>query len=391
MKNEIWLVSELFYPETISTGYIMTEIAKYLSKGYKVNIIAGPEFYEEKGIKKEYDKLDNIYINRINFSGYNKNKFITRVIGHLTVTLRMFSLMRRLIPKGSEVLLVTNPVLLVPLVSFVVKKRQWNVKLFIHDVFPDNLVISGFLKSKDSFFYKLFSKIFNSAYKKMNTIVVCGRDMKEVFIKKTCAVEKIVVIENWADIENINFKETDNLKTNFLFAGNLGRLQGLETLMKVIKEIGNLDCNFTFIGSGASEKYIKDYVEINALTNVKISGWIQREEQDVFLSQASIGLISLKSGMYGLGVPSKLYNLLAAGKPILYIGDNNSEIHLVIKENSIGWFAESNNEEMIKNTILEIIKCDSLKIKEYSNNSRKLAENVYSKRIILNKINELFT
>lgn len=391
MKKEIWLVSELFYPETISTGYIMTEIAKYLSNDFKVNIISGPEYYEAKGIEKEYDKLENIHINRINFKGYNKNKFISRLIGHLTVTLQMFSLMKRLIPKGGEVLLVTNPVFLVPLVSLIVKKRNWNVKLFIHDVFPDNLVISGFLKSKNSLVYKLFSKIFNSAYKKMNTIVVCGRDMKEVFIKKTCAIEKIVVIENWADIENINFKETANLETNFLFAGNLGRLQGLETLMNVIKAIGNSNCRFTFIGSGAMEKYIKNYVEINALTNVQILDWINREEQDVFLSQASIGLISLKSGMYGLGVPSKLYNLLAAGKPIFYIGDSDSEIHLVIKENNIGWFAESNNEEMIKNTILEIIRYDSLKIKDYSNNSRKLAENVYSKKIILNKINELFT
>ena len=56
--NEVWIVSELFYPETISTGYIMTEIAKHLSKGHIVNVICGPEFYKKKEImtflKKEY-------------------------------------------------------------------------------------------------------------------------------------------------------------------------------------------------------------------------------------------------------------------------------------------------------------------------------------------------
>ena len=93
--------------------------------------------------------------------------------------------------------------------------------------------------------------------------------------------------------------------------------------------------------------------------------------------------------MYGLGVPSKFYNLLAAGKPIFYIGDVNSEVHLVLQEQEIGWFAEAGNLEEISATLTKIANADIAEIKKYSKNARGLAENEYSKEIILNKFNNL--
>ena len=391
MKKNIWIVSELFYPETISTGYIITEIAKHLSNDYSVNVITGPEYYEKKQQQNDYKPLENINVFRIKSNGYNKNIALFRLLGHLSVTLKMALLMIKKIPKNSDVLLVTNPVFLMPLVSLFIKRKKWSVKLLIHDVFPDNLLISGLLKSKRSYLYRLLTKIFNSSLKRMHTLIVCGRDMKVLYEEKIKSSKEIIVIENWADVDNISIKANENKKTNFLFAGNLGRVQGLESLLDIIKEMGDLNCDFTFIGNGALKKYIDDFIEDNKLDNVKALGWMPREEQDDFLSKSTVGLISLKQGMFGLGVPSKLYNLLASGKPIFYIGDNNSEIHLVLKENQIGWFAEANNKEMIKTMILEIINTDSEKMTELSISSRKLAVNRYSKKIILDKINKLFS
>lgn len=94
--------------------------------------------------------------------------------------------------------------------------------------------------------------------------------------------------------------------------------------------------------------------------------------------------------MYGLGVPSKFYNLLAAGKPIFYIGDVNSEVHLVLKTHEIGWFAEAGNVEEITATLTKIANADVSEIKKRSENARALAESEYSKKIILNKFNTLF-
>ena len=389
-KKEVWVVTELFYPETISTGYILTEIAKSLTEKNEVNVISGPKYYELKQQNLEYESLENIRIHRVNSNGYNKNILFTRLIGHFIVSLKMLLLMLKKIPRNSEVLIVTNPALLFLFSSFFIKKKNWKVKLLVHDVFPENLLVSGVLSSKSSPLFLLLQYIFNKAFLKMETIIVLGRDMKTIFERKIGFEKRIEIIENWADLDNINFNENKSNNKKFLFAGNLGRVQGIETLLNVIKKIKSDGFEFLFIGNGAMGKYVKNYIIDNELINVKKIGWLPRIAQNEFLTKSTIGVISLEEGMYGLGVPSKLYNLLAAGKPIFYIGDKNSEIHLIMQEHEIGWFAEANNHEMIENVFLEIINCDQNILTEYSINSRKLSENFYSKKIILNKINRLF-
>lgn len=391
VKKNIWLVSELFYPETISTGYIMTEIAKSLSKDYQVSVVCGPEFYEEKGENIEVKPLPNISIHRIQSKGYNKNSFISRAIGHFKVTYKMLQLMKRKMPKDAEVLMVTNPVLLLVLTSFVVRRRKWKMKVLVHDVFPENLVISGFLKSNKSFAFGIMKRIFNSAFKKMDTLIVLGRDMQKLFEQKKNSKDGIVIIENWADTKNISPRPiTETAHKKLLFAGNMGRLQGLEILLEALKETETKPYTFTFIGSGALDKYIETFMKEHRTTHIEKYGWIPREEQDEFMADATIGVVTLKKDMYGLGVPSKFYNLLAAGKPIFYIGDINSEVHLVLQDYQIGWFAEAGNIEMIKETIEKIANADRDIINTYSQNARLLAEGVYSKNVILTKFSYLF-
>ena len=91
-----------------------------------------------------------------------------------------------------------------------------------------------------------------------------------------------------------------------------------------------------FIGSGAYQSKIDDFIA-EGNKNVEKYPWQSREKQNKILNNATIGVVSLAKGMYGLGVPSKFYNLIAAGKPIFYIGPRNSELHLVVKEFNIGF------------------------------------------------------
>jgi glycosyltransferase involved in cell wall biosynthesis len=386
--KHLYVVSELFYPETISTGYIMTEISKSLAENYDLKVIAGPELYESKNIS-EIKPLPGIEILRSNFHSYNKNKTLSRIFGSFTTSIKMLRLMLNTIPEGSRILMVTNPVSLFLLVSWFVKRKSWNVKLIVHDVFPDNLIVIGLIKSKQSPLYQVFDKLFRKAYLKMNTIIVLGRDMKELFISKNIPESKIEIIENWADIDSIKKHTIKNKGHNFLFAGNLGRVQGLELLMEAIKKINDRSFQFTFIGNGAMDAEITKFIKSNHLNNVIKYGWLPREEQDRFLSYATVGVISLKKGMFGLGVPSKCYNLLAAGKPIFYIGEKDSEIHRLIIENNIGWFAEAGNLESIVDTMLAIIDSNQETLRTKGKNARVLAEEQYNKELILEKYRRL--
>ena len=210
--------------------------------------------------------------------------------------------------------MVTNPVLLLALVSIFCRFKKWNIKLLIHDVFPENLVVSGVVKSKKSIIYKIVKVFFSRAFNFAETLIVLGRDMQELYRVKLGGGKNISVIENWADTESINAHKTTSEKKSFLFAGNLGRLQGLEDLLLALSETKGLKYNFTFIGSGALDEYVNLFIQEKELKHVNKLGWLDREKQDEFMKAASIGVVSLKKGMFGLGVPSKFYNLLAAGK-----------------------------------------------------------------------------
>ena len=137
-------------------------------------------------------------------------------------------------------------------------------------------------------------------------------------------------------------------------------------------------------------EFINNYISDINMTNISKTDWVDRDEQNSIYKNIDTGIVSLKKGMYGLGVPSKFYNLISAVKPILYIGDLNSEIHLLINQYNIGWFAESGTNSSIKQALKEIQENSFEDIKSKSVNSRELAEKTYSKNIILNKFNKYF-
>ena len=386
-ERKIWVVSELFYPESISTGYIMSEIAKSLSDEFQIEVICSSFFYENKN--ENYDNIELTFpVNRIKEMKYNKNNIISRLIGNLRISWKMFLLMRKKVPSNSEILMVSNPIFLVWLSSLVANKKKWKIKLLVHDVFPENLSSAKEISLYSRILLPFLKHMFNIAFSKMNTLILLGRDMKVVFSKKVKNVN-IQIIENWADTESIFPIRISQNKCVFLYAGNFGRVQGIEDLLEALKFINNSNYKFLFIGSGAYQYMIEDFIAKDN-NYVEIYTWQPREKQNLFLNDSTIGVVSLAKGMYGLGVPSKFYNLLAAGKPILYIGPRNSELHLVLKEFKIGWYVEVGDIRGIKDTIEEIINTDQQILFEYSCNARKLAENKYAKNLILNRFNKLF-
>lgn len=389
-QTKIWVVSELFYPETISTGYIMSEITKSLYNEFEVEVICGSLFYEHNGNNENFIDLPFL-VNRINAVNYNKNHFISRLIGNLKISWKMFLLMKQKIPSNSQVLMVSNPIFLTWLASLLTKKRGWKIKLLVHDVFPENLSSIKRINLIGSLFLPLLKYFFDVAFSKMDTLILLGRDMKDVFLKKVNNVQ-IQIIENWADVQNISPRHNySNHEFKFIYAGNFGRVQGIEALLESFNYIKNPKFSFIFIGSGARQNLIDDFIKKSKNNLIKRLPWQEREKQNGFLNDASIGVVSLAKGMYGLGVPSKFYNLLAAGKPILYIGPKNSELHLVINEFKIGWFVEADNVSEITDTFEKIINTSESILREYSSNARMLAETMYSKKIILSKFNKLFS
>ena len=116
----------------------------------------------------------------------------------------------------------------------------------------------------------------------------------------------------------------------------------------------------------------------------------KRDEQNKILNSCDLAIITLAKGMYGLGVPSKTYNILAAGKPIMFIGDVNSEVALMVKEHGIGYVFPPENQQEIKDFLAGLSLEHRPVLQEMGLKARNLAEISYSESAMLDKYSKLF-
>lgn len=366
-KKKLWIVTELFPPDETSTSYILGQIANAMANKYQVKIICGPEIYDKRKKLDENNhfSLDkSIEVFRANGADLDKNTTKGKALSFLLMSKRMFSLVKQNVRKDDKVLMVTNPAPLVVLMSRLKKKVGFELNILVHDVFPENTKPAG-LKLP---LYGMIKHVFDNAYSHADQLIALGRDMKDVLEKKVLNssenIPKITIIENWADINGIKPLPMPQGKIVLEYAGNIGRVQGLDKVIEQLPE----SVDFHIYGTGSMETTLK---KMNH-PRVFFHGPYFRSQQNEVLAACHIALVTLQEGMYGLGVPSKTYNILASGRPVLFFGPQNSEIDLLVRERQIGycgWPEKWDKDELMK----------------MGERARELAIKEYSEATILNK------
>lgn len=397
MGKRLWIISEYYYPIVTSTGYYMTEIAEYLaSRGMDVNVICTGSRYNETDIYeiKEFEIHNGVKIHRAKVKEIDKNSFIKRSIRLLYSSGALVKKIFSLVKKEDKLLVVTNPAFLLLAMPTVSKLKRVSYTLLAHDIFPENLVAINKIKSSSAG-YKILKRLFDKAYIRSSLCISIGRDMSEILTEKTKRRTPIRLLPNWSDNDKVNciakedtqlYKELGTHNFIFQFAGNIGHAQGIDNILSAIDRIKEKNISFLFIGGGAKAHTVEEFS--NTHSNVISLGYRNRSEQNDFLNMCDVAIVTLSDGMYGLGVPSKAYNIMATGKPILFVGEPTSEIALCIQEYGIGWVVEPNNPDALVNVIKKIYS-QREHIKDFSKKSRQLADGLFSKQNILNKYFEL--
>ena len=390
----LWIISELFPPDETSTAFILGEIANVMARKYEVKVICGPEIYDKRKKTDPNNKfvLDpQISVTHVKGVDLDKNTFFGKAMRFAVISWQLYQTAKKSIKDGDKVLLVTNPAPVVALVSKLREKKNFELNILVHDVFPENTAPAGLKLPK--FAYNILKNIFDKAYSRADQLIAIGRDMKQVLEQKVGRFEhkpKTIVIENWADLDIVSPMNIPMHPDKFVleYAGNIGRVQGLQAMVEDINTASNDKAEFHLWGTGAEESNLKEYTQKHGMKNVVFHGAYLRSKQSEVINCCDLALVTLTEGMFGLGVPSKTYNIMAAGKALLFIGESNSEIGLLVKEKGIGYVFEPSDREGIVKFIsnLSVEKC--AEFKEMGQRARKVAEAEYAKDIILNKFVE---
>ncbi len=393
-KNKLWIFTELFYPEETSTSLILLQIANKLSEKYYVNVITGsPVYFTDKNGKPVEKPNTDINIKKIVYKYINKDDLLKRTKRALYLSFMMMKEIYQNVLPGQSILAVTNPPNLIVLIAILKKVKHFKFCILVHDVFPENSIAAKIFKNNKNLFYILLKYIYDIAYRQADIIITCGRDMNEYIEKKVRKNSKAIVkcITNWADIERIYPLPQQVMQEKIIlkYAGNFGRVQGLKKLFDIISEVNNQKLLFIFQGSGAIKKELEEIIIAKKIKNIKILGSYSRSDENKILNDCNIGVVSLDEQMEGFGVPSKVYNIMAAGKPVLYIGSKRSEVSRMINENGIGYsFLFSQSIEII-NFLNNISDDKKWKFIRMGTKSRKIAETKYSQKESLKKFMDI--
>ena len=383
---KVYIFTEVYYPDLTSSGYFMTEIAEHLALNNNVTVITTGKITDSKS-----SVLNGVNIIRLKTTVFNKFNLWQRMLAFLNICFLFYRQARKLeIDKDCHVITVTNPALFILFIAYLKNKIKFKLTILVHDVFPEILVATNVL-SLNNPIYLVLLRIFNKSYNKSDQIIVCGRDMRILFENKLKKYDgTIKFIPNWADgnlihpIKKQNSVSYEN-KLIFQFAGNLGRAQGIPNLIDAIKKINSSHFEFHFYGNGT---HLNSILQSNN-KNIFYKGIFTREDSNKYLNLCDIAIVTLEKNMLGLGVPSKTYNILCAGKPILYIGDLNSEIAIMIKENNIGYIAEAGNLDNIINGMKWFLNLSNKEMKSIQVNCRNIILDKYLKENVLRQYSKI--
>lgn len=394
--SKLTVLCQLFYPELVSTGQTLTELCEVLADlGVEIEVIAGPvTIVDRKSAIPRTIKYHKITINRVWGTRLPKLNLLGRIINQITYAGSVF--FHLLFDRSSRpILVLTNPPYLAFTCAILRSLKIGKPYLYvIFDVYPDSAINLGILK-KNSFIAKLWDWFNIFTYNHATNIVVIGRCMQEVIIKKMEKYQvdyrdKIRLIHIWSDdrlIQSVAKEENPfikqwNLENKFIvsYSGNMGRFHDLETIMETAKLLQNYpDIIFLFVGEGYKKAWMIDYANKWKLINCQFHSYVPRENLGLVLSCVNLGLVSLSPGQEGLSVPSKTFGLLAVGVPVVAIMSSHSEIARILNEEDCGVVVEPGDSTHLRNALLSLYNNQQKRI-QMGNNAKNAIAQKYNLR-----------
>jgi len=397
--KRILFLNRSFYPDVESTGQLLTELCEELENDFEIHVICGNPLYRKAKNRGIINKslYRNITIWRINNTRFPKKYLFARIINLISYFVPCF--IRIFFFKNIAcVIAETDPPLLGIIACLYSKIRNSCFIYYVQDLWPNVGIVNGQLTNR--LIIKILKRTNQFLYDNSNKIIVPGRNMKVRLVEENdIPPYKIEVVENWADPNQIfPIKRKDNifLKQSFfknkfvvMYSGNIGLSQDLENIIYLADSLKEIDdILFVLIGEGAYKDKLINLSASRGLKNIKFLTYQDKENLKFTLSAAHVHLIPMKKGMRGYIVPSKVYGIMAAGKPFIAAVDEESEIYKMTYKFKCGINVKPSNVEELKKGVLWAYK-NKQEIEKMEKKGRRALEKFYSKKICTQKFKKV--
>lgn len=395
METIIRFLTQHFYPDSSSTGNLLTDLAvKLVDKGYNVEVCTSQPIDDIKKKGAKFEVYKGVKIQRIASARLNRNSRFGKAFNLGYFFLRIFIKELFSFHKNPYLyFIVSNPPFL-PLVGSLLTYLK-NIK-FIHllyDIEPEEAISVGYL-SDDKLYIKIWKWSNKFIFKKAAHTVVLSEQMVETVLNKMKIAnadkekhKEISIIDNWADGKFLkpvdynenNFINENKLKGKFIinYSGNHGAMQRFDSIMAVANVLRTDDLAFVFVGDGFKKKGMMDEKEAKQLNNVYFFPYQNRTKLPHVQAASHLSIVHLEKEIEGYAFPSKLYSILASGTPVLALCQPNSRLANIVRDANCGYVCQHEDIQGIINAINDL-KGNSEKIKLLGSNARNYFEKHYT-------------
>lgn len=413
-KKHLLIYAHYYYPDVASTGQILTELAEGILNTFKVTVICVVPSYtgkidEEYKAKKYYfeciNGVDVIRIRVPEFSKENKKSRVKNILtyffGALNATFKVKDV--------DYVFSISQPPILGGLLGVWGKWMKRAKFIYnIQDFNPEQTLAVGYSKNKA--ITSLMMSLDKFSCKRSNLIITVGRDLVETVSRrfKGKNVPKTVMINNWidekeiyplpdTDVQVVAFKKKYGLENKFIimYSGNIGLYYDLENIIKVIEKFtpgtkaeDGREVAFVFVGAGSVLNKLEDYVNEHQMTNVIFIPYQDKKDLNYSLNSADVHWCINAKGIKGVSCPSKAYGIMAAGKPMLGVLEEGSEIRRIIEEYNCGKCCNPSSNSEIELLLIYFIEEESQNLHVIGMAGRFALEKNFTKEISISKYEE---
>ncbi len=395
--SKIIFVNRFFYPDQSATSQLLTDLVTKLNFGADVDtvVVASRRVMADPSINlNKTEVVDGVQVNRVYTTNFGKKALFGRALDFLLFYFTSFFLLLKIVEKGDVVVVKTDPPLISLTTMLAVKIKSAKQINWLQDIYPEVASRLG-IKIFNGLIGRFLASIRNYTLRKSIYNVVLGEVMSSHVEKLGVDGDRIRIIHNWSDgcsIKPID-KESNylikewGLEGKFIvcYSGNMGRAHEFDTIINAIEYLKSYrDIMFLFIGDGAKRRWLEDHAKQRKLDNIMFKPYQDFSKLSYSLSVGDVHLISLIPELEGLIVPSKLYGVMAAGRPSLFVGSDEGEIKKILVESNCGRSTLIGDVDNLVKKIITLYEDREL-LFQISENARSEYMKKYDKPVALKK------
>jgi colanic acid biosynthesis glycosyl transferase WcaI len=355
-KPRLLVLNQYYWPGVEATAQLLTELCEALTEDLDVKVVTGQLHGQEE--QPHRSVRNGVEIVRVPSTSFERSKLLARASNYATyLTSALVGGLRGSRP--DVVLCMTDPPIVANIALLVARRFRAPLVVISQDVFPEIAV--QLKRLENPVVMSLLRGLVGLYLRRADRIVAIGDTMRRRLEDKGAPAERVLVIPNWIDTTRLGPLDKSNHwsrswgvddKFVVMHSGNVGHAQDLDSLIRAGTFLRDLDdLRILIIGMGARHAELVALADLYEVDQVRFLYYQSRAVLPQSLSAADVHVVGLAAGLAGYVVPSRLYGILAVGRPLIVAADAESETAQLVTEVGCGIVVPPGRPELLARAI----------------------------------------